>query len=56
MYGRSCENVKVEPRLTFTCTHGLSYNVSISFTHVNFTSVRTEKNTRQWQSTLTVKF
>ena len=43
MYGRSCENVKVEPRLTFTCTHGLSYNASISFTHVNFTSVRTEK-------------
>ena len=26
MYGRSCVNVKVEPRLTFTCTRGLSYN------------------------------
>ena len=43
MYGRSCVNVKVGPRSTFTCTHGLSYNASISFTHVNFTPVRTEK-------------
>ena len=48
MYGRSCVNVKVEPRLSFTCTRNLSYNASISYAH--------GKNTRQWKSTLTVKF
>ena len=30
-------------RSTFTFTRGLSYNVSFSFTRVNFTCVRTEK-------------
>ena len=44
MYGRSCVNVKVEPRLTLTCTRGLSNNSSIS--------VMQGKNTRQWKSTL----
>ena len=34
---------KVEPRSTITFTRGLSYIASISFTHVNFTCVRTEK-------------
>ena len=43
LYGRSRVYVKVEPRSTFTFTRGLSYITSISFTHVNFTCVRTEK-------------
>ena len=43
MYERSRVNVKVEPRSTFTFTGGLSYIASISFMHVNFTCVRTEK-------------
>ena len=43
MYGKSRVNVKVERRSTFTFTSGLSYIVSISFTPVNFTCVRTEK-------------
>ena len=43
MYGRSRVNIKVEPRSTFTFTGGLSYIASISFTHVNFTCVRTKK-------------
>ena len=43
IYGRSRVNVKVEPRSTFMFTRGLSYIASISFTHVNFTCVRTEK-------------
>ena len=38
MYGRSSENVKVEPRSTFTFASGLSYIASILFTRV-----RTEK-------------
>ena len=44
MYGRSRVNVKVKPRSTFTFTGGLSDIASISFTHVNFTCVRTEKD------------
>ena len=37
-------NVKVEPRTTFTFARGLSYIASsVSFTHVNFTCLRTEK-------------
>ena len=43
MYGRSRVHVKVEPCSTFTFTLGLSYIVAVSFTHVNFTCVRTEK-------------
>ena len=43
MYGKSRVNVKVERRSTFMFTSGLSYIVSISFTPVNFTCVRTEK-------------
>ena len=43
MYGKSRVNAKVERRSTFTFTSGLSYIVSISFTPVNFTCVRTEK-------------
>ena len=43
MYGRPCGNVKVELRSIFTLTRGLSYIVSILFTRVNFTCVRTEK-------------
>ena len=36
--------VKVEPRTIFTFARGLSYIVpSVSFTHVNFKFVRTEK-------------
>ena len=42
MYGRSRVKVKVEPHSTFPLTRGLSYIVSISFTLVNFTCVRTE--------------
>ena len=44
MYRRSPVNVKVKPRSTFALTGGLSYIASISFTHVNFTCVRTEKD------------
>ena len=44
MYGRSCVNVKVEPRLTFTCTRGLSYNASISFTCVRSEKIRDSGN------------
>ena len=36
MYGRSCINVKVEPRSTSAFTDGLSYIVSVLFTHVKF--------------------
>ena len=36
-------NVKVEPRSTFTFTGDHSYIAPISFTHVNFTLVRTGK-------------
>ena len=43
MYGRSRVRVKVERGLTFTFTRGLSYIASISFIHVKFTCVRTEK-------------
>ena len=43
MYGRPRGNVKVELRSIFTLTRGLSYIVSILFTRVNFTCVRTEK-------------
>ena len=43
MYGRSRVSVKGELGSTFTLTHGLSYIASISFTHVNFTCIRTEK-------------
>ena len=43
VYGKSRVNVKVELRSTFTFTEGLSCIASISFTHVNFTCVRTEK-------------
>ena len=43
MYGRSRVRVKVERGLTFTFTRGLSYIASISFMHVKFTCVRTEK-------------
>ena len=43
MYGRSRVSVKVERGLTFTFTRGLSNIASISFTHVKFTCVRTEK-------------
>ena len=43
MFERSTRNVKVEPRSTFTFTRGLSYIASLSFTHANFTCVRTEK-------------
>ena len=43
MYGRSRVSVKVERGLTFTFTRGLSYIASISFMHVKFTCVRTEK-------------
>ena len=43
MYRRSRVNVNVKPRSTVTFTGGLSYIASISFTHVNFTCVRTEK-------------
>ena len=38
--------VKVEPRSTFTFTRSLLYIASISFTGVNFTCVRSEKNAR----------
>ena len=34
---------KVEPCSTFTFTNGFSYIASVSFTHVNFSCVRTEK-------------
>ena len=43
MYGRSRVSVKVEGGLTFTFTRGLSYIASISFMHIKFTCVRTEK-------------
>ena len=43
MCGRSRVNVKVEPRSTFTFTHGLLFIPSILFTRVKFTCVRTEK-------------
>ena len=43
MSGRSRVNVKVEPRLTFTFVHGLSYIASISFTRVHFTCVLTQE-------------
>ena len=43
LYGRSRVYVKVEPRSNFTFTCGLSYIASISFTHVHFTYIRTEK-------------
>ena len=36
MYGRSRINVKVEPHSIFMFTRCLSYIVSISFTHLNF--------------------
>ena len=41
--GRSRAKVKFEPRSTFTFTHNLSDIASISFTHVNFACVLTEK-------------
>ena len=53
MYGRSDVNVKVERGSTFTFTRGLSYIVSILFTHVKPVKVyvRTHvKITRQWKS------
>ena len=43
MYGRSRVSVKVEGGLTSTFTRGVSYIASISFMHVKFTCVRTEK-------------
>ena len=43
MYGRSRVSEKVEGGLTFTFTRGVSYIASISFMHVKFTCVRTEK-------------
>ena len=45
MYGRSRVNIKVKPPSAFTFTSGLSvsYIATISFTHVNFTRVLTEK-------------
>ena len=43
MYGRSRVNVKVEPRSTFTLSRVVSYIAYISFTHVIFMCVRTEK-------------
>ena len=43
MYGRPRGNEKVELLSIFTLTRGLSYIVSILFTRVNFTCVRTEK-------------
>ena len=50
MYERLRANVKVEPRSTFTFTHGLSYISSILFTRV-ITCVRAHgKVTRQWKS------
>ena len=43
------ENLKVEPRSTFTFTRGLSYIASILFMPVDARSH--EKITRQWTST-----
>ena len=43
MYGRSRVNVKVEPRLTFTFTRGLSYIASVLSTRVKFTCIHKEK-------------
>ena len=43
MYERSRVSVKVEQGSTFTFTRDLPYIVSISFTRVYFTCVRTEK-------------
>ena len=43
MYGRSRIRKSQKPRSTFTFTRSLSYTVSISFKHVNFTCVRTEE-------------
>ena len=43
MDGRSRVSVKVERGSAFTFTGGLSYIPSISFTHVNFTCIRTKK-------------
>ena len=43
MYERSRVSVKVEQGSTFTFTRDLPYIVSISFTRVHFTCVRTEK-------------
>ena len=36
-------SVKVERGSTFRLTRGVSYIASISFTHINFTCIRTEK-------------
>ena len=41
MYESSRVKVKVEPHSTFTITRDLAYITSISFTHANFTCVRT---------------
>ena len=43
MYERPRVNVNVERGSTFSFTRGLPYIVSISFTRVKFTCVRTEK-------------
>ena len=40
MYGRSRVNVKVEPRLPFTFTRGLSYIGANLFVNIKFTRVR----------------
>ena len=52
MYERPHANVKVEEGSTFTLTRNLPYIVSIVFTRVKFTCVRTYKITGQWKSTL----
>ena len=43
MYERLLVNVKVERGSTLTCTRDLPYNVSVLFTRVKCTCVRTEK-------------
>lgn len=43
MYLRSRVNIKVKPPSAFTFTSNLSYIATISFTHVDFTRVHTEK-------------
>ena len=52
MYERPRANMKVEEGSTFTLTRNLPYIVSIVFTRVKFTCVRTYKITGQWKSTL----
>ena len=52
MYERPRANVKVEEGSTFALTRNLPYIVSIVFTCVKFTCVRTYKITGQWKSTL----